>query len=446
MSDSKIVPTMLELTIGLDRALAWDAGGSVRYLVADLAAQGTASTSAQPPAVNLALAVDVSTSMSGEKLVAARETAAAVARALTPRDRLTIVTFSTVSRVLLDARSMDDDGRSDALKAISQLQVEGSTNLWEGWLLAGERVAGAMQADPRASHRVLLLSDGQANNGITEPRELAHHAGEALARGIITSAVGIGDDYDEAVLGAMTEAGGGRLHDAEFAREIGEVVLGELFEGRAALLERTMLRVVVPANVRAEVVGAWSHTVLPGAIDVMVGTMLPGNSKRVVMRLHCPEGKAGSMITLSASARGTLPDGTGTVESGEEETELTLAASRENSAQPRDTRRSVAAFTAWQADAMRRTIDLNRNGDRRGAKHYLTRELKWIESYARDLPESEPLLAELVLLLRRADEELDARTQKDVFAGSMMRVRSESDLRSMPRRSMAEVLRKKGST
>ena len=446
MSDSSTVPTTLSLSIGLDRSLAWDAGGSVRYLVADLSAHGTAVKGAQPPAVNLALAIDVSTSMSGEKLEAARATAAAVARALTPRDRLTIVTFSTVSRLLLDARTMDADGRDSALAAIARLQVEGSTNLWEGWLLAGEKVAGAMQAEPRASHRVLLLSDGQANNGVMDPRELARHAGEALARGIITSAVGIGDDYDEALLGAMTEAGGGRLHDAEFAREISEVVLGELFEGRTALLERTQLSVVVPANVRAEVVGAWAHKVVPGAIHVLVGTMLPESSKRVVLRLHCPEGKAGTVITLSAAAHGTLPDGAWQVEADEADVELRLADQRENTPQRRDIARSVAAFNAWQADAMRRTIDLNRNRDRRGAKHYLTRELKWMEPYARDLPGSEPLLAELVLLLRRADEEIDARTVKEVFRGSMMRMRSESDLRSAPRRSMADVLRGKGTT
>ena len=446
MSDSTKVPTTLSLAIGLDRSLAWDAGASVRYLVADLSAHGTASLGAAPPAVNLALAIDVSTSMSGEKLEAARDTAAAVARALTPRDRLTIVTFSTTSRVLLDTQTMDAEGRTAALAAIATLRVEGSTNLWEGWLLAGEKVAGAMRDESRASHRVLLLSDGQANNGVTDPRELARHAGEALARGIITSAVGIGDDYDEAVLGAMTEAGGGRLHDAEFAAEIGEVVLGELREGRAALLERTQLRIVVPANVRAEVVGAWSHSVKPGAIDVLVGTMLPETSKRVVLRLHCPEGKAGTVITLSAAAQGTLPDGAEQVEADEADVELRLADQRENTPQRRDIARSVAAFTAWQADAMRRTIDLNRNGDRRGAKNFLARELKWMEPYARDLPGSEPLLAELVLLLRRADEEMDPRTRKNVVAESTMRMRSEMDLRSAPRRSMAEVLRNRGST
>ena len=57
----------------------------------------------------------------------------------------------------------------------------------------------------RASHRVLLLSDGQANEGISEARELAHHTRGLLERGIITSAVGIGDGYDELVLGGMAE-------------------------------------------------------------------------------------------------------------------------------------------------------------------------------------------------------------------------------------------------
>ena len=436
--------TALTLRIGLDRTLAWDAGGSVRYLIADLDASGPVATAVTPPALNLALAIDVSGSMAGEKIVAARDTASAVTRALTARDRLTIVAFSHEATLLLDARSMDDAGRREALQAIARLESDGGTDLWAGWLMAGERVAAAMRESAKASHRVLILSDGQANQGTTDPRELAHHAGEALARGIITSAVGIGNDYDEAVLGAITEAGGGRLHDAEHAEEISEVVLGELIEGRNALLERVALRVVVPANVRAEVVGSWSHTVLPGAIDVMVGTLLAQNPKRVVVRLHCPAGTIGMRIPLSATAHGMLPEGTGSVNAAAADAELCLAAAPENTPQPRDVDRSVAAFTAWQADAMRRTVTFNLVGDRRGAKHYLRRELKWMETYARDLPGVAPLLAELVLLLRRADEEMAPRFAKALYMGSTQRMRSEDDLRSAPQLSVMEVLRQEG--
>ncbi len=434
--------TALTLRIGLDRALAWDAGGSVRYLVADVDASSTVASDVTPPAISLALAIDVSGSMAGEKIAAARDTASAVTRALTARDRLTIVAFNHDATLLLDARAMDDAGRRDALHAIARLEADGNTNLWEGWLLAGERVATAMRDSAKASHRVLILSDGQANEGITDPRDLAHHAGEALARGIITSAVGIGNDYDEAVLGAITEAGGGRLHDAEHAEEISEVVLGELIEGRTALLERVTLRVVVPANVRAEVVGSWSHTVLPGAIDVMVGTLLTANPKRVVVRLHCPAGAVGMRIPLSATAHGMLPDGTGSVDAATAEAELRLAVSAENTPQRRDIDRSVAALAAWQADAIRRTVSFNRAGDRRGAKHYLRRELKWIENYARDLPDTAPLLAELVLLLRRADEEMAPRFAKALYMESTQRMRSEEDLRSSPQASLMEVLQR----
>ena len=437
--------TALTLRIGLDRTLAWDAGGSVRYLVADLDASGTVATEVTPPAINLALAIDVSGSMVGEKIVAARDTASAVTRALTARDRLTIVAFSHEATLLLDARSMDDAGRREALQAIARLESDGNTNLWEGWRMAGERVATAMRESAKASHRVLILSDGQANQGTTDPRELAHHAGEALARGIITSAVGIGNDYHEAVLGAIAEAGGGRLHDAEHAEEISEVVLGELIEGRKALLERVALRVVVPADVRAEVVGSWSHTVLPGAIDVMVGTLLAQNPKRVVVRLHCPAGSVGMRIPLTATAHGMLPEGTGSVNAAAAEAELHLAEASENTPQRRDIDRSVAAFSAWQADVMRRTVTFNLVGDRRGAKHYLRRELKWMEHYARDLPGVAPLLAELVLLLRRADEEMTPRLGKALYMGSTQRMRSEFDHRSLIQASVMEALQREGS-
>ena len=435
--------TTLALDIGLDRSLAFDAGGSVRYLVADLAASGTVDGPKAPPPVNLALAIDVSGSMEGDKIAAARDTALAVARALTPRDRLTIVTFSHVTQLLLDACPMDAEGHNAAQRAITRLEADGNTNLWDGWLLAGERVAQAMSRDPKATHRVLLLSDGQTNTGLTDPTQLAQHAAGALARGIITSAVGIGDGYDEHVLGSMAEAGSGRLHDAEHTHEIGEVVLGELREGRAALVERATVRVVIPANVRAEVVGAWAHTVLPGAIDIAVGSFLPRTTKRVVLRLHCPSGKARSHITLSATAHGMLPGGAGSVEADPSETELRFAVGRDNTAQPRDIERSVAAFRAWQADAMKRTVDLNREGNRRGAKHYLSRELRWMEPYARDLPGSAPLISELVLLMHQAEDELDPRLRKELRMGSMMRAHFSLDLRSAPRPSLREMLEEK---
>jgi Ca-activated chloride channel family protein len=444
MTDTTPDRPVLSLDLGLDRGLAWQEGNSVRHLVADLAATGAPAARAEAPPLNLALAIDMSGSMANGKLEAARDTALAVAAALTPRDRLTLVAFDNRAELLLDARTMDAGGRRAAEAALRPLAPRGGTNLWEGWLTAAERIATAMATDARASHRLLLLSDGQANDGITERAELARHAAEMLARGIVTSAVGLGDGYDEALLGAMAEAGGGRLHDAERPREIGEVVLGELLEGRAALVERATLRFAVPANVRAEIVGAWAHTVLPGAVEVLVGALLPDVPRRVVLRLFCPAGRPGTSVLLGAAAGGALPDGSGAVEAAPVEAELRLAVGADNNAQERDVDRSLAVLQAWQADVMRRAVGLNREGDRRGAKHFLEKELRWLERYARGLPGAEPLLAELVLLLRRAEEELDPRLRKELYAASTNRMRAQADYRSAPRAPVAEMLRRPG--
>jgi Ca-activated chloride channel family protein len=336
---------------------------------------------------------------------------------------------------------MDRAGRAAAMTAIAGLTDRGGTNLFDGWLLAAERVAVTMAAAPQASHRVLLLSDGQTNQGLTDRQEIARHAGALLERGVITSALGIGDGYDEELLGAIAEAGGGNLHDAEHAPEIGEVVLGELQAGRAALVERVTLRVTVPANLRAEVVGAWAHAALPGVIEVMIGSLMPEQTKRVVFRLHCPSGAPGTAILLGVSAGGASPDGGDAIDARPVEVELRLARSAENKAQPRDAARSLAVVQAWQAEALRRAVRMNREGDRRAAKHFLERELRWLEPYARGIPGTETLLAELILVQRRVSEEWDERTRKEVYAASYKLSRSERDLRSVPRASLSDMFR-----
>ncbi|GAN76148.1 vWA domain-containing protein [Acidisphaera rubrifaciens] len=445
MTDRDQPPAIrLHLAAGLDRALAWDGGGSVRYLVAELTAEGApagaAPVRAAPPALNLALAIDVSGSMRGPKIAAARDAALALAAALTPRDRLSIVTFDSHTRLLLDARAMDEAGRAAARTAIAGIAAGGQTNLFDGWLLAAERVACAMDALPDASHRVLLLSDGQANEGLTDRIEIARHAGALLERRVITSALGIGDGYDEDLLGAIVEAGGGNLHDAAEAGEIGEVVLGDLHEGRAILVERVRLRVRVPANLRAEVVGAWGHHALAGLLDIVAGSLLPDQTKRIVIRLHCPSGAAGMPILLGVSAGGAVAEGEAQVEARPVEVALHLAGEAENGPQPRDAARSLAVVEAWQADALGRAVQMNRDGDTQAARRWLDSEGEWLASYARGVPGAAPLLAEFELMRARIVRRLDARVTKDVSLFLRKRLRSERELRHAAAPSLAERL------
>lgn len=113
----------------------------------------------------------------------------------------------------------------------------------------------------------------------------------------------------------------------------------------------------------------------------------------------------------------------------------------ENSSQARDAARSLSVMQAWQAEALRRAVRMNRDGDGRAARHFLERELRWMEPYARGIPGADILLAELILVQRRVGEEWDERTRKEVYAASHKLSRSERDLRSAPRASLSDRFR-----
>jgi len=445
MTDSTSKPrdTSLSLSFAPDRHLIWEEGDSVRYLVADIGADGVLPEANKETPINLALAIDVSGSMGGGKLEAACRTAIAVADGMRGHDRLTIVSFSDDAVLHLDAVSMTPRGKDKARKAIERLQTVGSTNLFDGWMLAGEHVATAMRADNQASHRILLLTDGQANVGVVDRDELARHTGELQMRGILTSAVGIGNGYDEALLAAMVESGGGRLHDAANAQEISEVVLGELLEGRRALVERTMLRVQMGGVDRAEVVGAWGSTVRGGVVEVLVGSLQPSATKRVVIRVVCPAGSPRERIPFTARLTAQLPDGSGEIAVDAPEIFLTFAEARKNTAQRRNEELSLAVLTAWQSETLRHAIQLNRAHDRRRARHYLSKEMRFLERYARGLAGAEPLMIELALLSEQIETEMDERVRKDVYMASMKRGRSEGDLRERPQGTVGEMLRRR---
>src|SRR5262249_43185932 len=157
------------------------------------------------------------------------------------------------------ATAMDDAGKLAARRAIRALETRGMTNLSSGWLTGAERVAEEMERRPGQSilNRVVVLSDGQANEGIRDERELRAHADRLRMLGIATSTVGIGDDYVSTLMELLAEHGGGRMHDAEHAAEIGEVVAAELRDMRQAVLDNVTLSISVPARALVEPYGGF---------------------------------------------------------------------------------------------------------------------------------------------------------------------------------------------
>ena len=200
---------------------------STRHLLLEVIAPEQEETGLEKSPVNLALVIDRSGSMGHGSLEAACQAARSIAESLEETDRLSIVTFDHQAEVLLEALAMDAEGRRLATEGISRIHTGGCTDLSRGWFEGARCVANLIDTGEASEGRVLILSDGHANEGICDPVALLEHAREMAQRGVMTSAVGIGAGYSPLQLDALAEGGRGRLHDAESPQDIVDVVTGE---------------------------------------------------------------------------------------------------------------------------------------------------------------------------------------------------------------------------
>jgi Ca-activated chloride channel family protein len=178
--------------------------------------------------INVALVLDRSGSMSGAPLEAAKAAAVRFASFLTPQDRVSVVAFADGVDTIFGPSAA---GGGAAADAIARVHSGGSTNLSGGWLKGRSLVR---QALVEGTNRVVLLTDGQANQGIVDPTRLiglAHHGAEGRTS---TTCIGFGQDFNEDLLESMARAGAGNYWYVESNDQMASIFDGEI-EGLVAL-------------------------------------------------------------------------------------------------------------------------------------------------------------------------------------------------------------------
>lgn len=382
------------LAVRTDRSLIRPNAHSKRFLLARVSAPAATAGRTRPP-VNLAIVLDRSGSMSGTKLrVASTAVEEAIAR-LQPDDRFSVVVYDDVVEVVVESTRASAEARRMAVERLRAIDARGSTNLAEGWLRGCEQVAGQLM--DRGVNRCLLLTDGLANVGITDPGTLATHAAELRARGVSTSTFGVGNDFDERLLQEIADAGGGHFYYIADAPQIRDAITSEVGETLEVVARDAELEITARDDIRIDAISPYRVTTRGNRTIVALGDLGSEQVVEVVLRLSFPYGLLGretGAIVAVTDRDGALGRTDGS-EPHPARLSWTYADDRANDVQPRDREVDMAVARQFAARAREEAVDRNRRGDYDGARHILDATSKRIGQYADHDPVLESLVATL---------------------------------------------------
>ena len=237
----------------------------------------------------LALVVDRSGSMQGKPLHEALRCVMHIASHLTPKDQLSLVVYDDEVEVMVPLSEVSSV--TAIQQAVDMVHSGGSTDLFSGWLKGAEQLEGGTA---RAVSRVLLLSDGQANHGETRISHIQPECKAWLEKGVSTTTVGLGRDFNEDLMIAMADAGGGQQYYGQTAED-----LYDSFDQELSLLQAMYLRGIALKLIPA-----------PGVIVEMlsVAPQHPDGTYKMNDLAWGAETWVGVRLHISPTAPGTLRD------------------------------------------------------------------------------------------------------------------------------------------
>jgi Ca-activated chloride channel family protein len=399
------------------------------YLVTTVNAPHVSNAGRQRPAWNIAFVVDRSGSMGGGAFDLARQGVEHALALLDGRDSVSVTVYDDQIDTLMTQRQLDHESHQKALRRLRRIAPRGSTDLGGGWLTGCNQLSsiadrvGVAAGSSKPLCRVLLLTDGLANVGITSSDELATHARELARRGITTTTLGVGAHFDEELLGGMADAGGGRYHHIASPSDIPDVFQGELGEMLQMVMRDATLSIRVPGEWDARLMNDLPLEVYAGWVNVSLGSLFSGDSRQLVWEIDMPSATVGDVDAVDIRLTWSSPDGQQSFESRHSDTIQARAVPGDV-----DSEAGLAIASQIAARAKAEAVRRNRQGDFEGAQQTLQAAMQAIPA-----PAAAPaVVSDLAVAANELSRRVDAAALKARHAEARYAARSQRDYTKRP--------------
>ena len=221
---------------------------------------------------------------------------------LHPDDVVSVIAFDDLVRVV--APPAPRSSQLNLMQEVNALESGGSTNLSGGWLRGRQHMEQAREmlgSLDGLSCRVVLLTDGLANVGIVDPSTLVELARTARTQGITTTTIGVGEGYDDDLLRAMADAGGGNSWYVERPDQAQDVLAEELGNLLSVSAQGLMVTLTLEEAVTVFAThSSWPGTTQNHTITFDLGDLYASEPKPVLFELFVPADRLDALASIGA--------------------------------------------------------------------------------------------------------------------------------------------------
>lgn len=238
--------------------------------------------------LNVAVVLDTSGSMSGQRIDYARKAARNFIDILRPMDRVALVTFS--DQAVLRFKSAVDADKTKLGGIIDRIQSDGSTALYAGVEMGGEQVAKHLAKNQ--VDRVILLSDGEANVGPQTPKEIGDLGRKLAGKGIAVTTIGLGEGYNEEIMVKLAAASDGNHAFAMNPEQLEGIFQAEFLDADAIIGRDAELKIELAPGVKPLHVYGYASETHDDVVQVKIPNLLAEQEKYVIVEAQVPAAAA----------------------------------------------------------------------------------------------------------------------------------------------------------
>ena len=287
-ADAGVSESWVKCRVEIDRAIL-PAGGAQRAVVKITLDAPPPPEKSIRPAVNLAIVLDRSGSMAGQKLERAKDAAIEALRYLGPMDMFSVVVYDHNVSTVVSAQHATNiewiEGR------IRQIRSGGNTALFGGVSQGAAEVRKNLGGN--YVHRIILLSDGLANVGPSSPEDLGRLGVALIKESISVTTVGVGTDYNEDLMTRLSQNSDGNTYFVESSRDLPRIFTAELGDVLSVVAKKVHVIIECPGGVKPLNIIGREGRIKGRIVELSLNQLYGSQEKYALIEVEIPGGKNG---------------------------------------------------------------------------------------------------------------------------------------------------------